>query len=188
MKRPRRGVGLVELLVSLAIAASLLTAVAVAVEASNKAYRINQEHSALMQRARLTINRIAAAIRTAREHQPISAAAQADFVGGRTTTDTGIELFDPQDREIAFRRDGETLYMDVDGASHKLAKGVEKFEVTFESMRSTRALRTGGGHDLLRRATILLTLKPTDDTALAGEGTGQTVTLSVSVMPRRNAW
>ena len=43
-------------------------------------------------------------------------------------------------------------------------------------------------YDLLRRATILLTLRSTAATAVAGEGTSQTVTLSVSVMPRRNAW
>lgn len=188
MRRHHRGVGLVELLVALAIAASLLTAVAVAVEASNKAYRINQEHSALMQRARLTINRIAASVRTAREHQPRNSSARADFVAGRICSDTAIELFDPHDREIAFRKDGDTLYMEVDGVSRKLAAGVETFEVTFESMRSARALRTGAGRDLLRRATILLTLKSTAQTAFAGEGSGQTITLSVSVMPRRNAW
>ena len=70
-----------------------------------------------------------------------------------------------------------------------MCDGVESFTVRMEPMRSAASIRTGGPWDLMKRATFLLTVKTTSDTAVKGEGIGhQTVTLSASVMPRRNTW
>ena len=65
-KRPRgaRGLGVVELLISLAISATVLAAVAYAVDMTFRAYSINHEMSDLMQRTRLAMYRITTTIRT----------------------------------------------------------------------------------------------------------------------------
>jgi hypothetical protein len=56
-------------------------------------------------------------------------------------------------------------------------------------MKSPTAIRTGGAYDLLMRATITLTVKTTGNAGDIDEKFGgQTVTLSTSVMPRRNVW
>jgi len=61
--------------------------------------------------------------------------------------------------------------------------------MTLEPMRSSTSIRTGGVYDLLSRATILLTVRTADNTVMNSETTGdQTVTISSSVMPRRNVW
>ena len=90
----RRGLGLPELLISLAIAASLLTATGFALHGSSNSYQINQEQSSLLQANRLTLNRITTMIRTTKLHQPHSAAAINSFAAGTTVSDTGIDMFD----------------------------------------------------------------------------------------------
>ena len=59
----RRGLGLVELLVSLAIAATLLTAVAAAYAATTSAIQMNDEFFRASQAARVSINQIMAEVR-----------------------------------------------------------------------------------------------------------------------------
>jgi len=192
-KRPprRAGVGLVETLIALTIAAALLTATAAAIDASFKAYEVNQEQSLLMQRARLAMHRILTQIRVTAEHGPHDSTLNGNFTAGTVITDTGIEMFDADDVLYAFHHDPDTqqLLLQVDGTDHVLLEGVQTFEVKMEPMRSPTSIKTGGGYDLLKRATILLTVKTNDATSLGSETTGvQTVTLSSSVMPRRNVW
>ena len=62
-RRRRAGLGLVELLISLAIAASLLTAVAAAYAATTSAIRMNDEFFRASQAARVTINHVMAEVR-----------------------------------------------------------------------------------------------------------------------------
>jgi hypothetical protein len=70
-----------------------------------------------------------------------------------------------------------------------LAYGVEDFNVRMEPMRSATSIKTGGGYDLLKRATVNITVRTMDTNTQASETTGtQTLTLSASVMPRRNVW
>jgi hypothetical protein len=81
------------------------------------------------------------------------------------------------------------LMVHTQTGDHVMCDGVESFTVRMEPMRSAASIRTGGPWDLMKRATFLLTVKTTSDTAVKGEGIGhQTVTLSASVMPRRNTW
>lgn len=61
--RRRAGLGLVELLISLAIAASLLSAVAAAYAATTSAIRMNDEFFRASQAARVTINHVMAEVR-----------------------------------------------------------------------------------------------------------------------------
>src|SRR5215213_6317308 len=82
-RRPRRrGMGLVELMIAMSISASLLSAVAVAVDACFRGYRINQEQAILMQRSRVAQNFICTSIRTTKEHAPLSASQKLAFDSG----------------------------------------------------------------------------------------------------------
>ena len=71
------------------------------------------------------------------------------------------------------------------GPWNALARDVSAFSVTLEPMRSPAAVRTGGGFDRLRRATITLTV---ESAPLPGEASGRRRTYSASVAPRANVW
>ena len=187
----RRGVTILELLIALSISALLLLATAVAVDASVRAYKNNQEQSTLIQRARIAIDRLTTVIRTTKDHAPYTATAASAFATGQTVTDIGIDLFDVNGIETDFRYDAPTqrILAVVAGKTYVLASGVTAFSIKLEPMRSPESIRTGGGWYLLQRATISLTVRTTGNTATASETTNtQSVTLSASVMPRRNTW
>ncbi len=130
-------------------------------------------------------------IRQSSLHAPYTASKSADFAGGSIVTDTGIQMYDPRNVLIVYRYDAanQRLLAIVNGESYPLLEGVQNFTVTMEPMRSAESVRTGGSWDLLERATLLLTLKTNDlnSTPIEGPG-GLSLTLSASVMPRRNAW
>lgn len=189
--RRRRGVGLVELLVALAISAALLTATAVAIDASFRGYAINQQQADLTQRARITMHRLTTYLRATKEHQPYASSAAATFASGVIATDSGVRMFTNAGQEVAFRLDTATgrLLLSEGGTDRVLLRGVGTFTVSFEPMRSEQSIKTGGPHDLLKRATILLTVQPAGNSADANETyAGHAVTLSSSIMPRRNVW
>ncbi|HEX8916123.1 MAG TPA: hypothetical protein VF796_27490 [Humisphaera sp.] len=189
-RRRRRGVGMVELLVALSITASLLTATAVAVDAAFRAYHVNQEQALLTSKARVALAVLTTNVRGTTLHAPYGAAQRAQFAAGQTVTDSGLSLYDENDQPVSYRYDPATrrlLYVTATG-SQTLARGVEAFSVTLEPMRSPASVRTGGGWDLLRRATFQITVKAAD-AAGPDEATGkQTLTMSASIAPRRNAW
>lgn len=190
-RRFRTGVGLAELLIALAISASLLTAVAVALDGSFKSYRINQEQSALTQRARLACHRILTMVRKCDAHAPATTSLLDNFAAGQLVTDSGISMIDEDGNTVTYRHDADNnrLIMRSGGVDRVLANGVTAFTCTLEPMRSPTSVRTGGGFDLLYRATILLTVRTTATTNDTSETTGnQTVTVSSSVVPRRNVW
>lgn len=191
MRRHRSGVGLAELLIGLAIAAALLTAVAAAVDGSFKAYAINQEQTSLIQQARLALHQMTASIRTAETHSPAESDLVAEFVAGQTVRGTSIGLINAEGADVVYRYEPATqrVLAVVDGTPHVLARGVEAFSISMEPMRSARAIKTGRGCDLLRRATVVLTVHTTDETSSRSETTSrQTITLSAAVAPRQNNW
>ena len=197
----RRGLGLPELLIALSISAALLTATAVAVDASFKAYAVNQSQAALAQRVRVAMHRIVSTIRTTALHRPDNDAPIDEFEDGLVCTDSAIRMLTGEDRGVIFRQSGDALLLVpftivggalVEGAPNTLLKGVQAgdFTVTFEPMRSARQMRLGRPeYDQLKRASILLTLRPSTTTVVAGEeADAEPVTLSTSVMPRKNFW
>src|SRR5260221_14497455 len=133
-RRRRRGMCLVELLVAPSISAALLTATAVAIDASFKAYAINQEMSDLTQRSRLATYRITAMVRQTKLHAPHTAALAAQFAAGKTITDTGIDMFDLNGQAVTYRYDStaKQLLVDVAGKTHGMCDGVETFTVRME--------------------------------------------------------
>ena len=190
--RLAKGLGVVELLISLAISATVLAAVAYAVDMTFRAYSINHEQSDLMQRTRVALYRLTTGIRTTGAHQPVSPVALADFKSGLVVTDTAITMLDANDKEISFKFDapaGRLIAVDALKQEYTLLHGVTKFEIKFEPLRSQESKRVGGVYDRLMRATILITVHTTGNSVDVDESVGsQSVTLSTSVMPRRNIW
>jgi Tfp pilus assembly protein PilW len=191
-RKSARGLGVVELLIALAISASVLAAVAYAVDMTIRAYAINHEQSDLMQRSRLALYRITTGIRTTGAHQPVNNVPLADFKLGLVTPDTAISMLDAYENPLGFKfipEENRLVAVDAGGNEYTLLRGVEKFEIKFEPLRSQQSKRVGGVYDKLLRATILLTVRTTGNTADVDETVGaQTITLSTSVMPRRNIW
>lgn len=195
MRSRRRGLGLFELMVSLAISATLLTAVGAALHTATQAYQINQEQSTLTQRARLTMNRMLAEIRNTQLHAPLTASVSTQFAGGLIVNDTGINMFTNADVPVTYKYDAanqQLLMITIDNnvtATHVMLHGVTAFQITMQPMQSPTSLKTGGPFDLLERATITLTVQTVDHSANATETTNkQSITLSSSVMPRKNVW
>jgi prepilin-type N-terminal cleavage/methylation domain-containing protein len=196
----RRGVSLVELLVALAITASLMTAVAIAVDASFKGYAINQSQAQLMQRARLTMNRLTTYIRGTSQHLPDDDTAQTQFEAGLITQGTSIRMMLDSTNGVIFRQSGnQLLFVPFTVAGATLTEGTPRtlldgvgpsdFVITFEPQRSTEAAKIGGPYDQLKRASIVLTIHTDSETTVQGEETqNQSVTLSTSIMPRKNIW
>jgi prepilin-type N-terminal cleavage/methylation domain-containing protein len=191
LRRSRRsGMGMVELLVALAISATLLTATAVAVDAAFKAYEVNQEQAVLMSKARVSLSFLTTNIRGTTLHAPDNASRKTQFAAGQTVTDTGIVMLDANNNLLRFFHDATNKQLKVVGpaGTQILAHGVESFSITMEPMRSSESIRTGGTWDLLKRASITLKVRTGGSTAPAEAVGTDTVTLSGSVMPRRNAW
>jgi hypothetical protein len=188
-------------MVALAISAALLTATAVAVDASFQAYGVNQTQSQLAQRARVAMHRIVSYVRATADHFPDNDGPYDQFVGGAVCTDTAIQMLLDDDSGVIFRQSGTNLLMvpftlsggvRTEGTPNVMLRGVNPgdFTVTFEPMRSAEQIRVGNpDYDQLKRASIMLTVRPDASTRVSGEErTGQPVTLSTSIMPRRNYW
>lgn len=204
--RPRRrrlGLGLFELLISLAISAALLTATAVALDASFRAYRVNQELGDVTQRARLTMHRLLTETRPATFHEPAADQLAAFRAGVIVTSNTlvlsndnvaGIRYVQRGNRLLRepVRRDSTNWIATADPTVllHDVPDG--EFRITLEPQRSEPAARAGLPHDQLRRATLRLTVRHTPDATsrpTTADSTGtHTQTLVSSVVPRRNAW
>ncbi|GIW77005.1 MAG: hypothetical protein KatS3mg104_2068 [Phycisphaerae bacterium] len=183
----QRGLGLVEMLVALSITAALLTAAAVAIDASLKAYSVNQTQADTLHRARIALHRISTLIRTGSDHQPVSSDTKDAFAQGQTVTDSGIELIDPQGNVLQFRFDSDhqrLLFVD-NGQTYTLLKNVVRFQLRMTPSRSAISIKTGGGFDRLSRATLLLTLRPDIPVGhIDSNESEQSWTLSTSVTPR----
>jgi hypothetical protein len=188
----RRALAVVELLIALAIGSMVLVAVAYCVDSSFRAYSINQEQSDLMQRSRLAMHRIITEIRQLPTHAPVDPIAEASFDSGLVVTDKGIKMMDAKLRESSFEFDsvnGTLTAKDRQGHEYVLLRGVEKFEVKFEPMKSQKSLRSGGSYDRLLRATVLLTVRTSGNAMDVDETVGaQRVTLTSSAVPRMNVW
>jgi Tfp pilus assembly protein PilW len=200
-RKTRAGLGLPELLLALSISAALLTATAVAVDASFKAYGVNQSQAQLAQRARVAMHRIVSYIRTTDAHRPDNDDPIDEFEAGVVCTDNAIRMMTAVDRGVIFRQSGDTLLMVpftivagamTEGAPNVLLRGVHDgdFTVTYEPMRSAAQIRAGRPeYDQLKRASIMLTLRGDASTTVKGEKENmQPITVSTSVMPRRNFW
>ncbi len=182
-----RGIGLAELLITIAITASLLTAAAAGLDASIKAYSINQAQADTLHRARLAMHRLSTYLRTSTAASPITESAATDFASGVPVTDIGVGLFDASDNELTFRYDADNqqLIVTENATDHVLLRNVTAFSIRMTSARSALSIKTGGGFDLLDQATITLSVRTADNApGMNNAEQGRILTLSTSVSPR----
>ena len=198
--RSRHGIGLVELLIGLAIAASLLTATAVAVDASFKGYQVNQEQAATLQRARVGMNRILTLIRTCESHaiaEDGSSALDDDLRDGPDPVYNAqsIAMYDAAGTLYFFKWNSadQTVTAKVkpageDGHEQVLMRGVTAFGVTLKPKQSREARRKYGSgfYDQISYATVTVTL--VSPGSGAGGASGHALTISSSAAPRKATW
>jgi len=197
---PRRGFNLVEMLVAMAISAALLAAVAVALDASFRAYQATTELASTHTISRLTMDRMMAMIRSGEDFAPMPSdptqqVVWSTTIGFRTPprdlddpTDLGLDM------EIVFSEDDETLVLNVTNPG----TGAETSAVLLEGVVPTYdddgnlvppfRLEYEKGR-ILHRATIDLTVVPDDNQSLQLEGDDQPIIRLVgSAMPRQSAY
>lgn len=215
-RRPR-ALGLIEVLLSLAITATLLTALATAVYACVRSYRVNQEQGILMNRARLVLTNIMNQARMTQYHQPLASdtatmtAFQACNGTGQTVTGHGIQILQiaeylysdattrattqqaPQSYTYAYDSTAQQLTLQIGSSPARvILDGVDRFDVTFTPMRSADQIAAGNtACDAVASISVTLTIHSTSRTFTTPERNAQnpsSVTLSASVVPRRNAY
>ena len=113
----RRGIGLFELMISLAITASLLTAVAMAYQVTTRAMQMNEQFARATQAARVSVNQMMSDVRKSTS---------------KTTDDVTLELEDPngKTRRYAYDEGNKRLTLqlpdDQPGKTFVLARNVDK--------------------------------------------------------------
>lgn len=185
----RRGLSLVELLVSLAITAALLTATMVAVDASFRAYASAAESASTQTSTRLSMHKLLTLIRNSTAHGPLSTIDDpaANFVGD-TYTSNYLELIDTKGDLITVSYDAaaQTLFVTTVpagggvGSTQPMLGGVTNAEFVL------RRRRLPSGIWVLDRASVDVTVQPdTDNTLALEDGDTPLVRLVASTMPRR---
>jgi hypothetical protein len=178
---------LIELMVALPIAAMLLTATMVAIDASFKAYGSAAEEAGTQAAARMVSNRLLTLIRTSSAHGPLQSDAPKASLSGDTVTSSYIQFIDPQGRlmTVEYRAADEELWLVIDKldgttpAAQPLIGGVVAASFTLQRRRNESGLF------VLERATIDMRVAKDQDNTLAIEsGDNTDVRVVASTMPR----
>lgn len=195
-RRPfhRRGLSLVEMLVSLAITAVLLTATMVAIDASFRAYAAATETASRQTSMRLVVNRLMTLVRTSTAHGPLQASGDATWPVTFSESDSDtleshyLELIDARGNfvRIEYHEDDEQVrvitepYGGGSPSDEPLIGGVT--ECTFHLHRRI----DDHGVYVLERASISMKVDRDQENTLAVES-GQHVPIHVvaSTMPRK---
>lgn len=181
------GLSLVEMLISLAITAMLLTATMVAIDASFQAYAAAAESASTQTSTRLVTHRLLTLMRTSTAHGPLLPEAGVTL-SGNTLTSPHIELLDPDGNLIRLEYDGteEMLYVTITpfggsvATKQPLLGGVTQCE--FKLIRRL----DDDGVWILDRGSIDFTVQPDEDTSLAIEGdAAEAIRVVASTMPRK---
>lgn len=190
--RRARGLSVVELMVSLAITAMLLTATAVATDASFRAYAAAAESASTQTTTRLATHRLMAMIRTSTAHGPLLPSTDASFP---VTLDQGsrlssryIELIDASGGEVRveWRESKQELWVITRPAGATLAEAQPLLggvtSATFHAWRR----RDRDGVWVLERASLDVTVRSDADSSLAIEsGDAPPIRVVASTMPRK---
>lgn len=185
--RRSAGLSLVEMLISLAITAMLLTATVVAIDASFRAYAAAAESASTQTTTRLVVHRLLTLMRTSTAHGPLLPETDVTL-SGNTLTSPYIELLDP---------DGNLVRLEYESADQMLYVTVTPFGGTV----ATKEPLLGGvtqcafmlnrrldddGVWVLDRGSIDFTVEPDADTSLAIEGdSAEPMRVIASTMPRK---
>lgn len=188
----RRGLSLVELIISLSITALLLSAVMVALDASFRAYASAAESASTQTTTRLVVHRLLTLVRTSTAHGPLvpdtSTTPSVTLTGKHTINAHYMDLVDPKGDliRLEYRADEEMIYVSVTpyGGSvtttEPLLGGVSACQFVL-----TRRLDDDGVW-VLERGSVDFTVEPDTDTSLAIEGNATPpVRVVASTMPRK---
>ena len=188
-RRHRRsaGLSLVEMLVSLAITAMLLTATMVAINASFQAYASAAESASTQTSTRLVVHRLLLLIRTSTAHGPLLPDADA-ALAGNTLTSNYIELIDSQGNQIRLDYDSadQMIYITVTPYGAALATREPLLGgVTECEFKLIRRLDNEGVW-VLERGTVDFTVESDADSTLAIEAdSNEPFRVIASTMPRK---
>ena len=193
----RRALSLVEMLVSLAITAMLLTATAVAIDTSFKAYASAAESASTQAATRMVINRLLTLVRTSIAHGPLTLNEAYNLdtsatMANNTIASNYIEMLDTKGRlvRIQFSKKTETLTLRIDvnnnfafetnEIAQPLLGGVKK------AIFHVKRRRDNEGVYVLERGTLDLTVAPDRDNTLSIETANrEQIRVIASTMPRR---
>lgn len=189
--RRHAGLSLVEMLISLAITALLLTATMVAIDASFKAYAAAAESASTQTSTRLVVHRLLSLMRTSTAHGPLLPDAGADppvTLTGTTLTSNYIELIDPEGNliKLEYIEDDEMLYVTVTPYGGSIATREPLLGgVTQCEFKLIRRLDDDGVW-VLERGSIDFTVEADSDASLAIEGDAvEPMRVIASTMPRK---
>lgn len=186
----RRGLSLVEVLISLAITAVLLTATMAAIDASFKAYGDAVENASTQTATRMIVNRVLSMVRTSTAHGPLEAVpADGVILTGDIITSPYIELIDAGGQIVRIE------YDDVAGTMNLVVEPGTAAEQSYPMIDNVVAAefalrrRTNrAGLLVLERATVDITVQPAEDKTLSVEnGATVPVRMIASTMPRKVA-
>lgn len=185
--RRRLGLSLVEMLISLAVTALLLTATMVAIDASFKAYAAAAESASTQTSTRLVTHRLLSLMRTSTAHGPLLPEAGVTL-SGNTLTSSHIELLDPDGNliRLEYDSDEEMLFVTITPFGGSIATrqpligGVKRCE-----FKLVRRFDDDGVY-ILERGSIDFTVEPDEDNSLAIEGDAAVpMRVIASTMPRK---
>ncbi len=185
----RRGLSLVEMLISLAISAMLLTATMVAIDASFVAYATSAEMASTNAAARMVQNRITTLIRTTTAHGPLMPDEDKDVtLDGNTITSPYIELQQPDGQfiRVEYRANKQELWLVQDPFSESPTAQPIVGGVT-RCVFSLRRRKNFHNIWVLARGTIDLTIAPGSDSNLGIEAKARVAPIRVisSTVPRK---
>ena len=187
ISRKAAGLSLVEMLISLAITALLLTATVVAIDASFRAYAAAAESASTQTSTRLVVHRLLSLMRTSTAHGPLLPESGVTL-SGNTLTSPYIELLDPDGNliRLEYVAADEMLYVTVTPFGGSVATREPLLGgVTQCSFSLIRRLDDDGVW-VLDRGSIDFTVEPDADTSLAIEGdAAEPMRVIASTMPRK---
>lgn len=185
--RRQAGLSLIEMLISLAITAMLLTATMVAIDASFQAYAVAAESASTQTSTRLVTNRLMTLVRTSIAHGPMQEDVLSGVtISGNVITSPYLELIDSNGDLITISYDStlQQLQLTRDNGTppvltQPILGGVTACEFTLRR-------RLDDGPWVLERGSIDFTVQPDDDASLELEsGNIPPVRVIASTMPRR---
>jgi prepilin-type N-terminal cleavage/methylation domain-containing protein len=189
-QRRHHGLSLIELLVALPIVAMLLTATAVAIDASFKAYASAAEQASTQAATRMVTHRLLTMLRTSTAHGPLlpdgSATPPVTLVGD-TIYSSYIELLDPNGDiiRVEYRAADQELWMIRDpGTPSAVAQPIIGGVTNAQFLLNRRY--NNEGLLVLNRGIIDFTVQPGADATLSIEhGPPVPVRMIASTMPRK---
>ncbi len=188
-RRRRRGLSLVEMLVSLAITAMLLTATMVAIDASFHAYAVAAESASTQTATRMVTNRLLALIRNSYAHDPVQPdGLDGVTLRGNTLTSPYITVVNQYGDIITITHDptNERLMYTVEPASGGTTTTQPILGGVTDAVFTLTRRRDNDGVWVIERGNVDFTVQPDDDASLDLEsGDIPAVRVIASTKPRK---